>query len=88
MTILRLKKEREFLFGVFHARFLSRSRPTTAIAIIIAITPTAIEVIRFALVATSVKGVDVGAGVGAAGSTAKEVIECDGQYDSEPAKAA
>ena len=30
-------------------------------------------------------GCSVGAGVAAAGSTAKDVIACDGQYDSEPA---
>jgi len=60
---------------ILYGLFLSKSNPTIAIAMIIAITPIAMKVIRFPLVATSVNGAAVGAGVAAARSTAKAVTE-------------
>ena len=59
-----------------------------AIAIIIARTPTARYVSRSVVVTICESGRSVGAVVGAVGSTANDVIACDGQYDSEPVKEA
>jgi hypothetical protein len=61
------KREREncFLFTCIYGRFLMTSRPTIAIAMIIATTPTARYVIKSAVVAKPVTGTAVGTGVGA-----------------------
>ena len=55
------------------------SKPTIAMAMIIATTPMAMKVIKLALVATSVNGAVVGVGVACTGSTAKLVSEYEGQ---------
>jgi hypothetical protein len=63
---LKTKKEKGIgLLLVFYGLFLSSSMPTMAIAMIIAITETAMYVIRSVVVARFDTGVAVGAAVGA-----------------------
>ena len=80
------KKGKDGGFATLYGRFLSTmiviAKPM-AIAIIIAITPAMMYISKGGRVVTG-----FGDGVGAAGSTTKDVIARDGQYDSEPAKEA
>jgi hypothetical protein len=62
--ILRLKKGKvDFLVARFYGFFLIMSKPTMAIAMIIAITAAAIPIVRPDIVARPDIGVAVGAGV-------------------------
>ena len=63
---------------VFYGLFLSSSKPTMAIAMIIAITPTAMYIIRSDVVAMFDIGVAVGAAVGAGLLALKDVSALDG----------
>lgn len=63
-----------------YGRFLYSSKPTMAMAMIIAITEAAMYIIRSVAVA-ALFATEVGAGVDAAESTANAVSAFDGQYD-------
>src|SRR5512146_1937238 len=78
---LRNKKRKEKLFyGLFLSISTASITPTIMIVTIMPMIPG-----RRYMVATDSVCANVGACVGAAGSTANEVTACDGQYDSLPA---
>ena len=72
------------VFASFYGCFLSSSKPTRAIAMIIAIVAPTMYIIRSEVVARFAGVVATGDGVAAASSTTKVVSEYDGQYPLVP----
>ena len=76
-NFLNLKKGKEVFCFLVYGRFLRIRSPTMAMAMIIAITPTAIPIIKSATVAIFVCSAAVGAGVADAVVAVKNVSDDD-----------
>ena len=78
----------DFLVELFYGRFLSCRTPTMAIAMIMAIVATTMQVIKSVVVAMFDAATAAGPDVAGASLAQKDVSAEDGQYEFEPAKLA